>query len=358
MPMLADQVDAVIGVDTHHDTHTASIVTPLGAELAHLQAPADAAGYEALLDFARTHAPGPRMVWALEGTRSHGTGLARALQDCGERVVEVDRPKRPVRKRGKSDPIDATRAARDALTQERLAEPRADGAREELRVLLVARDHHARMRTATVNTFKAFLLTAPEPLRAQFRGMPTTAQIVHAAGLDAAEQADDAVLTATLAQLAGVVRMLDTFLAANKTQLTALTSAWMPELPAEFGIGPVAAAQLLVSWSHPGRCRSGAAFAMLAGTAPLPASSGRVTRHRLNRGGDRQLNRALHIIAIHRLRHDPRTRDYADRRRAAGSTDRETRRCLKNYLARHLWRVMEHHQPAGGPVPAPEYTAA
>lgn len=163
--MLADQVDAVIGVDTHHDTHTASVVTPLGAELAHLQAPADAAGYQALLDFARIYAPGPRVVWALEGTRSHGTGLNRALQAGGERVVEVDRPKRPVRKRGKSDPIDATRAARDALTQERLAEPRADGAREELRVLLVARDHHARMRTATVNTFKAFLLTAPEPLR-------------------------------------------------------------------------------------------------------------------------------------------------------------------------------------------------
>ncbi len=132
MPMLADQVGAVIGVDTHHDTHTASIVTPLGAELAHPQAPADAAGYRALLDFARFHAPGTRIVWALEGTRSHGTGPTRALQACGGRVVEVDRPKRPVRKHGKSDPIDATRAARDALTRVRLAEPRADGAREEL----------------------------------------------------------------------------------------------------------------------------------------------------------------------------------------------------------------------------------
>ena len=193
MPMLADQVDAVIGVDTHHDdTHTASIVTPLGAELAHPQAPADAAGYRALLDFARFHAPGTRIVWALEGTRSHGTGPTRALQACGGRVVEVDRPKRPVRKHGKSDPIDATRAARDALTRVRLAEPRADGAREEL--------------------------------------------------------------------LAGVLR---------------------------------------------------------AGN-----------RHRLNRGRDRQLNRVLRGVAIHRLRYDPRTRAYADRRQAAGSTDRETRRCL------------------------------
>lgn len=197
------------------------------------------------------------------------------------------------------------------------------------------------MRTATVNTFKAFVLTAPEPLRAQFRGLATTAQISHAAELHS--QPEDAVLISTLVQLAGVVRMLDGFLTANKTKLAALVAAWMPELLAEFGVGPVAAAQLLVSWSHPGRCRSAAAFTMLAGTAPLPASSGRVTRHRLNRGGDRQLNRALHIVAIHRLRHDPRTRDYADRRRAAGSTDRETRRCLKNYLARHLWRVMEHH---------------
>ncbi len=146
---------AVIGVDTHHDTHTASIVTPLGAELGHLQTPADAAGYAALLDFARSLAPGPRIAWALEGTRSHGAGLTRALQDCGEQVIEVDRPKRLVRKHGKSDPIDATRAAREALTQQHLAQPRADGTREQLRVLLVARDHHARMRTATINTFKA-----------------------------------------------------------------------------------------------------------------------------------------------------------------------------------------------------------
>ncbi len=299
------------------------------------------------------------MVWALEGTRSHGVGLTRALQACGERVVEVDRPKRPVRKRGKSDPIDATRAARDALTQEQLAQPRADGAREELRVLLVARDHHASMRTATVNAFKAFVLTAPEPVRAQFRGLSTAAQLNRAVELGGAGCPVGDVLTATLAQLAGVVHLLDGHLAANRTQLNASVSSWMPELLAELGVGPVAAAQLLVSWSHPGRCRSAAAFAMLAGTAPLPASSGRVTRHRLNRGGDRQLNRVLHIIAIHRIRHDPRSRDYAGRRRAAGSTDRETRRCLKNYLARHLWRVMEHHQlPAVTPNPATHPGAA
>ncbi len=207
------------------------------------------------------------------------------------------------------------------------------------------------MRTATVNTFKAFVLTAPEPLRAQFRDLRTAAQISYAAGLTAAEDFVDGVLMTTLAQLAGVVRLLDRHLAANKDQLATLVGSWMPELLAEFGVGPVAAAQLLVSWSHPGRCRSGAAFAMLAGTAPIQASSGRVTRHRLNRGGDRQLNRVLHVIAIHRLRHDPRTRDYADRRQTAGSTDRETRRCLKNYLARHLWRVMEHHQPEAPSAP-------
>ncbi len=121
MPMLADQVDAVIGVDTHHDTHTASVVTPLGATLAHLQVAADAAGYQTLLEFARGNAPGPRMVWALEGARSHGVGLTRALQSCGQRVVEVDRPIRPVRKHGRSDPIDAT-------LRPRRSDPRAAGA--------------------------------------------------------------------------------------------------------------------------------------------------------------------------------------------------------------------------------------
>ena len=345
MSMLADHVDAVIGVDTHHDTHTASVITPLGTELGHLQAPANAAGYQALQQFARDHAPGPRIAWALEGTRSHGAGLTRALHDNGEQVIEVDRPKRAVRKHGKSDPIDATRAAREALTQQHLAQPRADGIREQLRVLLVARDHHARMRTATINTFKAFVLTAPEPLRARFRGLATPAQITHA--LDPGDTAlpDDTILVATLAQLAVMVRLLEEHLATNKTQLTALVQSWMPALLTEYGVGPVAAAQLLVSWSHPGRCRSAAAFAMLAGTAPLQASSGRITRHRLNRGGDRQLNRVLYVITIHRMRHDPRTRDYTNRKRAAGATDRDIRRALKNYLARHLWRVMEHHQP-------------
>ncbi len=243
MSMLADQVDAVIGVDTHHDTHhdthTASVVTPLGAELAHLQVAADAAGYQALLKFARANTPGPRMVWALEGTRSHGVGLSRALQGCGERVVEVDRPKRPVRKRGKSDPIDAARAARDALTQEQLAQPRADGVREELRVLLVARDHHAGMRTSTVNAFKAFVLTALEPLRAQFRGLSTAAQLnlaVELGGAGCPVVGD--VLTNTLAQLDGMVDLLDGHLAANRIQLKALVSAWMPELFAELGSGP------------------------------------------------------------------------------------------------------------------------
>ena len=135
----------------------------------------------------------------------------------------------------------------------------------------------------------------PEPLRAQFRGLATAAQISHATELAPTDQTADEVLTTSLAQLAGVVRLLDGHLAANKAQLAALVGSWMPELLAEFGVGPVAAAQLLVSWSHPGRCRSAAAFAMLAGTTPLQASSGRVTRHRLNRGGDRQLNRALQV---------------------------------------------------------------
>lgn len=128
----------------------------------------------------------------------------------------------------------------------------------------------------------------------------------------------------------------------HETAMAAIVRAWRPDLLDQPGIGVIVAAQVLIAWSHPGRIRSEAAFAMLAGTAPIPASSGMRTRHRLNRSGDRQLNRALHVIALSRTRYDQATRDYIDRRRAQGKTDREIRRCLKRYIARDLFRQLEH----------------
>jgi hypothetical protein len=170
MAMLADTADAVIGVDTHTDTHTACLLDHLGRQLAVITMPADAAGYRRLLAWAGQHAPGPRLAWAIEGTRSHGLGLTRYLQAQGQLVTEASRPQRASKHPGgKSDPADAARAARDALAADQLARPRADGEREALRILLAGRKQATSARTAAVNTLKALILGAPDELRQTLR---------------------------------------------------------------------------------------------------------------------------------------------------------------------------------------------
>jgi transposase len=344
MAMLADTADAVIGVDTHTDTHTACLLDHLGRELATVTTTADSRGYAELIAWAGNHAPGPRLAWAVEGTRSHGLGLTRYLHAHGQLVAEAGRPARASRRPGgKSDPADAARAARDALSAQRLAQPRSDGTREALRILLTARAQATTARTAAVNTVKALILAAPDDLRRQLRGLSTPRQAsrcrslrVHA-GQPIAEQ----VLRAELRRLATHIGGWDKQLRANKAQLRQLVAQTMPVLLAQPGVGPMTAAQLLVSWSHQGRCRSEAAFAALAGASPLQASSGRITRHRLNRFGDRELNRALHVIITWRMLHHTKTRTYTAQRRAEQKTDPEIRRCLKRYAARQLFRLMQ-----------------
>jgi transposase len=345
MPMLTELVDAVIGVDTHTDTHTACLVDQLGRQLDCLTVEATAAGYEQLLDWALHHTPGPRLAWAIEGCRSHGAGLLRALQSAGQLVVEAGRPARGSRRpNGKSDPADARLAARTALATANHAQPRADGQREALRILLVAREHASTTRTAAVNVFKSLILTAPEQLRQSLRALSTPRQTVACARLRShpSQPIAERVLRHSLRQLAQRIRLLDQELRANERQLRDLVAAVMPALLDQPGVGPISAAHLLIAWSHPGRCRSEAAFAALAGVNPLEASSGRVKRHRLNRFGDRHLNRALHTIVNWRMirGHKP-TSEYLTRRRAQQKTDPEIRRCLKRYTARHLFRLME-----------------
>jgi transposase len=342
--MLADTIDAVIGVDTHTDSHTACMLDYLGRQLAVTNVPADPDGYRQLLAWAGQHGSGPRLAWSIEGTRSHGLGLTRFLQDRGQAVTEAGRPARASKRPGgKSDPADAARAARDALAGGRLAQPRADGAREGLRILLAARAQATTSRTASVNYFKALLLVAPDNLRQNLRQLSTARQAARCRTLRAtpAQPPAERILRAELRRLARHIGTLDRELRANKTQLSQLTEQVMPGLLDQPGIGPVSAAQLLVSWSHPGRCRSDAAFAALAGVSPIPASSGRITRHRLNRFGDRQLNRALHVIVNWRMLHDPQTQAYVTRRRAQQKSDPEIRRCLKRYTARQVYRLME-----------------
>ena len=344
MAMLADLVEVVIGVDTHKDTHTAAVVdTRTGAVLGRATVTADPDGYDQLLALLEEH-PGLR-AWAMEGSGGYGAGLARHLADRGEVVVELDRPVRPSRRAGaKSDPIDAERAARDALARSRLAQPKTGPERAALQMHLTARRAAVEGSSDAQRQLHALVVTAPEPVRARFRGQRTTAMITTASRLrpGATRNTADVVAAVTvLHALAARIRFLTAEARTHEKAILALVRSWRPDLLALPGVGPIVAATVLTAWSHPGRCRSDAAFAMLAGAAPIPASSGRTVRYRLNRSGDRQLNRALHTIAPTRLRYDPATRAYADRRRAQGKTDRDIKRCLKRYIARQLYRQLE-----------------
>jgi transposase len=349
MAMLADTVDGVIGVDTHRDTLAAAALTPVGGVLAQTTTRADAAGYQQLLGFACGQVPG-RRCWAVEGAGSYGAGLAAFLQQRGEHVLEVGRPKRPAHRTGaKSDTLDAVRAAREALGQDRLAIPRRRGEREALRVLLTTRRSATTARVAAIGQLKALIVAAPEELRDELRGASTAAQIERCASLRArpAHSLEHQVTVRALRTTAARIQFLQAEADQLQAELTTLVGAvapWLLEVP---GVGPLSAAQVLISWSHPGRFRSEAAFAALAGTNPIPASSGQMTRYRLNRGGDRQLNRALHTILLVRLRIDPDTHAYMARRTAQGKSRRDAKRCLRRIIARQLFRLLERYGQPG-----------
>jgi len=345
---LADTIDGVIGVDPHRDSLAAAITDPVGGVLAQTSVSADAAGYQQLLAFARVQVPG-RRCWAVEGAGSYGAGLAGFLQVRGELVVEVGRPKRPARRGGaKSDALDAVRAARHALIEDHPLSPRRRGDRQALRVLLATRHGACRAKVSATNQLKALIVGAPEELRAELRGLASSQQIARCAALRdrPARSLEHRMTIRALRTTARRIQLLAAEAAELRTELERLVAAvapWLLELP---GVGPISAAQILVSWSHAGRLRSDAAFAALAGANPIPASSGQVIRHRLNRGGDRQLNRALHTIVLARLRDDPATRAYAARRRAEGKSARDIRRCLKRAIARQLFKLLEGHDRA------------
>jgi transposase len=348
MTRLADTADGVIGVDTHRDTLAAAATDRVGGVLAQTETAADLAGYQRLLEFGRAQLPG-RRCWAVEGAGSYGAGLASFLQVRGERVVEIGRPKRPARRTGaKSDALDALRAAREALACDHLVTPRRRGDREALRVLLTTRHSACRAKVAAINQLKALIVGAPEELRAELRGLGTKRQITRCAVLRErpTRSLEHRMTVRALRSTAQRIQLLAAEAALLRAELERLVAAiapWLLELP---GVGAISAAQVLVSWSHAGRLRSEAAFAALAGANPISASSGQVTRHRLNRGGDRQLNRALHTIVVARLRDDPSSRRYAARRRSEGKSTRDIRRCLKRAVARQLFKLLERYDPA------------
>lgn len=343
MANLSEQVEVVIGVDTHQDTHTAAVVDRTGAARATTTDVADPGGYQRLLAFVGQQTP-QRRVWAIEGSGSFGRGLTTYLLEQGEEVVEVDRPARPARRNGaKSDPLDAVRAAREALAQPHLAPPRQRGEREAIRVLLRTRQSAVDARRRALCQLKALVITAPEPLRASLRTLTTGELVRRCAGLRPAprQPSEPQATRLALRALARRVQALEAEAEALHAHLCVLVRAWAPHLLAEPGIGVITAAEILCAWSHPRRVRSEAAFAALAGVAPIPASSGRVIRYRLNRRGDRHLNCALHTIVLSRLTYHDETRRYVARRTAEGKSDREIRRCLKRYVARRLFKLLE-----------------
>jgi hypothetical protein len=346
--MLAEQVDYVIGVDTHRDQHTLAIVDAhSGAVIAQTMVAASARGYTEAVRVADQHALGDRL-WAIEGTGHYGAGLVRHLLQRGEQVHEVDRTSRGERRlRGKDDQLDAVRAARSPLAHERRARPRAGEHQEALRLLLLARRSAVDTRRVALVQLRSVIVTAPDGLRDELRRLPLGELLNRCSRFRRSSSRTPAQLATTLV-LRTLARRIQTATAEAETlerEILAHVWALVPELLDESGIGPIVAAQLIVSWSHHNRIESEACFARIAGVAPLPASSGQTTRHRLSRGGDRQLNRALHTIALHRRQHDPTTRDYIARRISDGKTSREATRLLKRYLARHLYRVMQNSIP-------------
>jgi transposase len=347
--MLADQLDYVIGVDTHRDQHTlAVVVAPTGAVLAQTLVGATGRGYAQALRFAESHAGGAR-AWAIEGAGHYGAGLTRYLVDRGETVLEVGRHARTERRlRGKDDPLDAIRAARTGLAAETLTLPRAGQRQEALRVLLLSRRSAVDARRVALVQLRSMIVTAPEQLRDELRRLPVTKLIQRCSHFrrSGSRAPDELAIVLALRSLARRIEAATAEADELEREILKHVRALVPELLNEPGVGPIVAAQLIVTWSHKDRVRSEAAFARLAGVAPLPASSGQTIRHRLSRGGDRQLNRALHTVILHRRQHDPATRDYIARRVAEGKSTRDATRILKRYLARHLYRVMQNTTPA------------
>ncbi|MBW4032668.1 MAG: IS110 family transposase [Acidobacteria bacterium] len=352
MTIVAHSRPYVIGVDCHARTHTYAIIdTHTGQQLGCEQFPTSGPGIVRAITWVGQRTGGDAdALWVIEGVASYGAGLAHVVTDAGYEVVEAPRMNaRGRRGVGKSDPLDAHTIATTVLGLEetQLRQPRQDqGTRAALRTLVAARDQLTQERTMNINALTA--LVRVNSLGIDARKPLTAPQVTTVSRWRERDEPMEAVIAREEAvRLARRIHELNEQLAANYKRMTGLihNSPAAPLLNIT-GVGAVTAAIVLTAWSHPGRVRSEAAFAALAGVSPIPASSGNTTRHRLNRGGDRRLNRALHIAVLVRMTHDPETRTYVENRLQEGRTRREIRRALKRYLARSLYRSLNTlHQP-------------
>ncbi len=329
----------VAGIDTHKHTHHVAIIDHLGRPLADEEFPATGRGYARVIEF--LHARGSVDRVGVEGTGSYGAGIARELARAGFTVVAVLRQNRQARRlRGKSDPIDAHQAALAVLAGEDTVPKTADGHVESMRILIGERRSAAKAKSQTMNQIHALLITAPEPVRNTYREL-TGAKLVStlARTRPATGRLDpDLIARQTLKRLAARYLTLQNEIDTIEEQLDPLVRAVNPTLLSLSGVGVVTASTLLVAaGDNPERLTTRSSFAALAGVAPIPASSGQRTRHRLSRGGNRHANAALHRIMLLRKRHqEPRTMAYIERRRAEGLTDRDIMRCLKRHVANEI----------------------
>ncbi|MFH5231966.1 IS110 family transposase [Antrihabitans spumae] len=333
-----------LGVDTHKDTHHAALVDVHGRRLTDHEFGTDAAGCTELLAWAARH--GVVTAAGVEGTGGYGAGLTRHLHQAGVTVVEVDHPDRQSRRRlGKSDPLDAYAAAAAVHSGRATTIPKdRDGDVESIRLLHNARASAVKSRAEAMTQLKSVIVTCPDLLRTQLRGLTKAKLIRTCVGFRPDPITTGGVLAAnktTLRRTAKRIVDLTAEIKEHERDLKMLTRRAAPELLALVGVGVETASQLLVTvGENRDRIHAETSLARLCGVAPMLASSGKTKRHRLNRGGDRQGNRALHTIVLSRLKHDPRTKAYVERRSAENKSKKEIMRCLKRYVAREIYQVL------------------
>ena len=334
--------EVILGVDTHLDVHVGVVIDALGRLQGTLAVATNPGGYEQLLRWAQGFGALHRA--GVEGTGSYGAGLASFLENNSIQVFEVNRPDRARRRsRGKSDPTDAESAARTVLAGDAKGHPKThNGLAEALRIVSVARRSDVKAKTQAINQLRALLVSAPECIREAALKVKPEQCVAACIALPACDHnAAMASLRTTLRLLAKRWTALGEEVRELDTQLARLAKQAAPRLLARFGVGPQTAAILLATaGDNPTRLRNEAALAALCGVNPLSASSGKVCRHRLNRGGERQANNALWTIAMVRMRSDARTREYVARRTREGLSKKEIHRCLKRYIVRELYPLI------------------
>jgi transposase len=337
-----DDLEVTLGIDTHLDEHAAAVLDPVGRVLGTASFPATSDGYERLVTWASSFGLVTRA--GVEGTGSYGAGIARFLQGTGVEVIEVTRAARMDRRhQEKTDPLDAQAAAMIVLAGRATARPKQrSGIVESIRLLRVARQTAVKARSQAVIQIKSILVGAPDELRAQLRSLKTSELVDRCAAARPGSGRDPLTITRrVLRSIARRYRALDDEITQLEADLAALVALAAPRLLAQHSVGRETAAKLLtVAGDNPDRLRSHAAFAALCGASPVEATSGKSSRHRLNRGGDRQANNALYTIAMVRMQHHSETKAYVARRTAEGKTRREIRRCLMRNLARRLYPLL------------------